>query len=273
LEILHNPFVINALVAGLLAGIAGGVTGTFVVARRISFLAGGIAHAVLGGMGLAAFIGISPMWGALVFAVLSAVIIGWVKIRLRQHEDTLIGAIWATGMAMGVIFISLTPGYNTYLFSFLFGNIMLVDKSGLWMLLALNVVILSFFFVFFRQFVFVSFDEEYARLRGIRSDRVYILLLILIALTVVVMIQAVGLILVIAILTLPAATAALFSRSFKGMVGVTVIISVLLSWFGVFLAFPLEWPAGPTIILLSALVYVIGMIISRKTGKRPKISL
>ena len=265
--IFHNSFVINALLAGLLAGIAGGVTGTFVVARRISFLAGGIAHAVLGGMGLAVFLGFNPMWGALAFAILAAFIIGWVKIHLHQHEDTLIGAIWATGMAMGVIFISLTPGYNTYLFSFLFGNIMLVDKTNLIMLVVLNVVILGFFFVFFRQFVFVSFDDEYARLRGIRSDWIYILLLILIALSVVVMIQAVGLILVIAILTLPAATAALFSHSIKGMIVFSVIISVLLSWSGVLLSFPLGWPAGPTIILLSAVLYTV-VLSMRKARKK-----
>ncbi|RMG79272.1 MAG: metal ABC transporter permease, partial [Bacteroidetes bacterium] len=250
----QNPFVINALAAGLLSGLAGGTTGSFVVARRISFLAGGIAHAVLGGMGLAVYLGFNPMAGALLFAVLSAVIIALVKIKLHKHEDTLIGAIWAIGMAVGIIFISLTPGYNTFLFSFLFGNIMLVDINEIYMLLVMNVLILTIVFLFFRQFVFVSFDEEYAKLRGLAADKIYVLLLVIVALTVVVLMQAVGLILVIALLTLPAAIAEMFSGSMKQTVLISVVLSILFCWSGVLISFPLSWPAGPTIIILSGVI-------------------
>jgi len=159
-----QSFLQNALFAGLLASVSCGVMGTYVVVKRISFIAGGIAHAVLGGMGIAYFLQQSPIIGAIIAAVIFALIIGWVNLRQKEHADTIIAAIWAVGMAMGVIFISKTPGYNSDLMSYLFGSILLVGKEQLWLMFILNVIVIITVVVFYKQFLAVCFDEEYARL-------------------------------------------------------------------------------------------------------------
>ena len=152
--ILAFQFMQNALFAGLLSGIACGITGTFVVIKKISYLSGGIAHAVMGGVGIAYYFGINPFYGALVFAVLSAILIGLVKLHFRQNEDTMISAMWSTGMAVGIIFMYLTPGYNADLLSFLFGNILMVSRDNLLLIAALDLVIIIIVTVFYRQLIY-----------------------------------------------------------------------------------------------------------------------
>ena len=211
-----HPFLQTALAAGLLASIGCGVAGAFVVVKRLAFLAGGIAHSVLGGMGAAIYYGLDPLAGALIAAVISALLIGWVRLAWRTQEDTLIGALWAIGMAVGILYISKTPGYATDLMSYLFGNILLVPARDLWFMAGLDLLLLVTVALFYRQFLAVSFDEEFARLRGVPVAFFYLLLLVLVAVTVVLLIQVVGLILVIALLTLPAAVAAQYVHTLGG---------------------------------------------------------
>ncbi len=261
-------FLQQALLAGLLASIGCGVIGPFVVVKRIAFLAGGIAHSVLGGMGAAVYFGFNPLLGALGSAVLAALLIGWVRLQWRTREDTTIGALWAVGMAAGILFISRTPGYSTDLMSFLFGNILLVPTRELWFMAALDLLLLVTVALFFRQFVAVAFDEEFARLRGVPVAFFYLLLLVLVAVTVVLMIQVVGLILVIALLTLPAAVAGHWTHSLAAMMLGATLLGAALTSTGMALSYGPDLPAGPTIILLAGALYLISAIAAQLANRR-----
>lgn len=262
-EILFYGFIKNALIAGFLAGIACGITGTFVVIKKISHVSGGLSHAVLGGIGIALFLGIDPVYGALVFAVTAALIAGSAKHRSSQNEDTVIAALWSVGMAIGVIFAFLTPGYNKDLMSYLFGNILMVSNQNLIALGIMDIVIIAVFLMYYRQFIYISFDEEYSSLRGINVERVYILLLCMVALTVVMLIQIVGLILVIALITLPAAISGVFSRNLTKMTVAAVILSIVLTYSGLGISFHYNIPSGATIIVLAGLVYFLSLAIRK----------
>jgi zinc transport system permease protein len=259
----RHAFLQNALLAGWLASLGCGVVGTFVVVKRIGFLAGGISHAVLGGMGAAYFLGAHPLAGALPTAVLSALLVGWVTLRRREHEDTLIGALWAVGMAIGVLFISQTPGYNVDLMSYLFGNILMVPRGALYAMVAFNAFILGTVALLYKQLLAVTFDEESARLRGVRVEAVYLLLLTLVAVSVVLLIQVVGLILVIALLTLPAAIARQYAGSLPRIMAGAVGLGVLFTAGGLALSYRPDLPAGATIVLLAGATYLIS------TGLQP----
>jgi zinc transport system permease protein len=198
---------------------------------------------------------------------LAAVIIGLIKLKGAQHEDTVIGALWAVGMALGLIFMYLTPGYKSDLMTYLFGNILLVTRSDLWVLLILNLVIIGSIFVFYRQFIAIAFDEKYARISGLKVNLLYIFLLILIALTIVVLIQIVGIILVIALLTLPAAIAFLFSRSPATMMLIAAVLGIIFTGSGIVLSYSANLPTGATIIILSGMAYFISLFLKRKKRK------
>lgn len=250
----------HALLACILASIGCGVIGTYVVVKRIGFLAGGIAHSVLAGMGIAYFVGASPLLGATLAALVAGILIGWINLHWRQNEDILIAAFWSVGMAIGVIFISRTEGYNIDLMSYLFGNILLVSHRDLYLMLMLDIVILVLVFLFYRQFLAAAFDEEFSRLRGINVEFYYILLLCMVALTVVLLIQVVGLILVLALLILPAASAAQFVNSIRRMMLLSVIFSVLITTSGLIVSFEPDLPSGSTIIILAGLFYVMTIV-------------
>jgi zinc transport system permease protein len=252
-----QSFLQHALVAGVLASIACGIVGSYVVVKRIGYLAGGVAHAVLGGMGIAYFLGKSPVGGALVAALLAALIIGWVSQRFRQHEDTIIGALWAVGMAIGVLFISRTPGYNADLMSYLFGSILMVSREDLLLMASLDGVIIALVLLFRKQFLAVCFDEEFARVRGVPVDVFYLVLLWMVALTVVILIQVVGLILVIALLTLPAAIASQYVRTLTAMMAAATLLGIAFSSLGLALSFERDLPAGASIVLLAGVVYLL----------------
>lgn len=264
----QHGFLQSALVAGLLASIGCGVMGTYVVVKRIAFIAGGIAHSVLGGMGAAVYYGYDPLAGALTAAIASALIIGTVRLKWKTQEDTLISALWAIGMAVGILFISKTPGYQSDLMSYLFGNILLVPKESLWFMAALDAVLLLIVAAYHRQFLAVVFDEEFARLRGIPVTFFYLLLLVLVAVTVVLLIQVVGLILVLALLTLPAAMAGHYVHSIGKMMLLATIIGSIVSTSGLALSYGPDLPAGPTIILLAGSLYVVSVIASRALLQR-----
>ncbi|MBK1694477.1 hypothetical protein CKO09_06950 [Chromatium weissei] len=259
--LLDNRFLQIALLAGLLASIGCGVMGTFVVVKRIAFMAGGIAHSVLGGMGAALYYHFDPLLGALFAAIVAALFIGTVRLQWKAQEDTLIGALWAIGMAIGILFIAKTPGYTTDLMSFLFGNILFVSPRELWLMASLDVVLVVTVAVFYRQFLAITFDEEFARLRGVPVAFFYLLLLCLVAITVVLLIQIVGLILVIALLTLPAAIAGHYMRELASMMIAATLLGSVFTTLGLGVSYQADLPAGPIMILCAGCVYIISAML------------
>jgi len=269
--LLRHNFLQNAALAGILASVGCGIVGTYVVVKRIGFLAGGIAHAVLGGMGVAYFLGRDPVSGALAAAIVAALVIGWIHLRWNQHEDTLIGAIWAIGMAIGVIFISKTPGYTADLMSYLFGNILMVPRRDLVFMAGMDACIILIVLLFYKQFLAIAFDEEYTRLRGIPVDFVYLLLLCTVAVTVVLLIQVVGLILVIALLVLPAAVASQYVDSLGRMMVLAVVLGTIFTSGGLALSYGPDLPAGATIILLAGGFYLLSTLATGFFRRRRRI--
>jgi zinc transport system permease protein len=265
--LMTQTFLQNAFLGSLLASLACGVIGSYVVVRKIGYLAGGIAHAVLGGMGAAYFLGKSPVGGAVIAALVAALIIGWVSLHWRHEEDIMISALWAVGMAVGILFISQTPGYNVDLMSYLFGNILMIPSQDLWLIAMLDAGIVGVTILFYKQFLAVSFDEEFARLRGVHVNFFSLLLLCLVALTVVILIQVVGLVLVIALLTLPAAIAGHFSQTLGRMMILAVLFGSLFTTGGLAVSYQPDLPAGATIILIAGLGYLVaiaGKLVARK---------
>ena len=273
-------FLRNALLAGLLASIACGVVGTYVVTRRITVIAGSLAHAVLGGMGAAYWARtvhgldwLHPLHGAIVAALLGAVIIGLARARGSEREDTVISALWAVGMAVGILFLFRTPGYKADLMTYLFGNIVMVDTGALQLLVAVDLVILGVTFAFYHPLLAVCFDEEFARLRGINVSVFYTLLLCLAALTIVTLIYVVGVVLVIALVTLPVSVAGVFARRLWQMMILAAVLSSILTTAGLAVSYGSELPVGATTILLAAGVYVVVHLVGgrvRRRGARPR---
>jgi len=253
LDLLQYEFMRNAIVAGLLAAVACGLIGTYVVVRRMVSVSGGIAHASFGGIGLGYLLGFNPVTGALVFSLGAALLMGTVTRRTRLSEDASIGILWATGMALGVIFIGLAPGYAPDLFSYLFGSILTVPTSDIWMMLVLDSIILLVVALFFKEFSALSFDEEFSRVVGVPTLFLNLVLLCLIALTVVVLIRVVGIVLVIALVTIPASIASQLTRSLKKMMLVSSLLGAVFTIAGLWLSYQLDLASGATIVLVSAL--------------------
>ena len=263
----HSPFLRHALLAGLLASIACGVVGTYVVVRRISYIAGGISHCILGGLGAAGYYRkvyglewLHPYYGAVAAALAAALVIGIVSLRAKQREDTVIGALWAIGMATGVLFIAKTPGYSEDLMSYLFGSIIMVSPADMWLIGALDAIVIGLALLFYNQFQAVCFDEEFARLRGVRVELFYLLLLCLTALTVVLLAMVVGVVMVIALLTLPIAVAGYFSKTLWQMMAISALLSVIFTTGGLAVSYGPDLPAGATIIVLAGAAYLAVII-------------
>lgn len=258
--VAEHGFLQWVLLAGLLAALGSGVVGTLVVLKRVSFMAGGIAHAVLGGMGVAQWLGCSPLLGATVAAVLAALLIGWLTRRGREREDMLIGAIWAVGMAVGILAIARTPGYQSELMSYLLGNLLTVGREQVLAMVALDAALLLALALLWRPLVAALFDEEFARARGLPVQALQQGLLVMIALAVVVLVQAVGLVLVLALLTLPAATALRLGRSMGAAMGLAVAVAAAEIVAGLALAYEADAPAGAVIVVLAALAYLATLL-------------
>ncbi|MBA7685858.1 High-affinity zinc uptake system membrane protein ZnuB [subsurface metagenome] len=267
-DIGNFSFLQYALLTGLLASFACGIVGSYITVRRISYIAGAIAHSTLGGMGAARYLQrnlgfefLTPIHGAFFAALLAAIIIGLVTLYGKQREDTVLSAVWAIGMAVGIFFITRTAGYNEDLMSYLFGNILMVRRGDLLLIAALDVLIVAVSFLFYHKLEAVCFDAEFARLRGISVEAYYILLLCLTALTIVTLLQVVGIVMVIAMLALPAAAAACLTRRLWQ----TMLLATLLSLFcmigGLALSYQPNLPAGATIIVLAGAVYLLILII------------
>ncbi len=257
IELLQYEFVRNAIAAGILASIACGIIGVYVVVKRIVFISGGIAHASFGGIGLGYYLGINPILGVLPFSIASALSMGWVSKRSRLPEDTAIGILWAMGMSIGIILVSMTPGYAPDLMTYLFGNILTVPFSDIVLMLILDAIIILVVYSFYKEFLALCFDEEFATVRGVAAERLYLVLLCLIALTVVVLIRVVGVILVIALLTIPAAMSRLFTSNLKKMMLLSILFGAVFSSGGIWLSYLFDVPSGATIVLVMSVVYVL----------------
>ena len=263
-DLKELSFLQYSLAAGLLSSIACGVVGSFVVVRRITYIASGIAHCVLGGMGVARYCNVAlgwtwltPLLGAVISAIGAAFIIGFVSLRAREREDTVISALWAVGMAVGILFISQTPGYNEDVMSYLFGNILMVTKNDLYLIALLDVIVLVLTGLFYHQLVAVCFDEEFARLRGVWVEFYYILLLVLTAVTVVLLVSVVGIVLMLALLTLPVAIASHFTKSLWRMMVLSSTLCALFTASGLALSYQPDLPAGALTIVLAGCAYLV----------------
>jgi len=274
----NMPFVRNALIAGLLSSILFGVLGTVVTVKRIAGLAGAISHAVLGGIGMALYLSASgivpnlpPMVGAILFAVLAALIIGIVSLKARQREDTVINAIWAIGMSIGVLFMAKTPGYTDPT-SYLFGNILLISGRDLLLLAILDVIVLILVWRFYPQLEASSFDDEFAQVKGISTPVVFLVILSITAIAVVLLQTFVGIVMVIAMLTLPAGTAGFSAKNMASMMVLAWLYSSLFSIGGLVAGWTLDLPVGAVVVVLAGIVFlgvsVFSMIV-RKQKRAP----
>ena len=268
-EALQLEFIRNALAAGILVSLVCGVIGTLVVVNRIVFLAGGIAHAAYGGIGLAFFMGWPYVVGTLGVSVVSAGIMAAVTLKARHRADAMVGVIWAVGMAIGVILLDLTPGYNADLMSYLFGSILAVPSSDLWQMGAIGVGVVITVTFYYNDFLAMSYDDEFARLRRVPVTFLYCLLLVMIALTVVMIIRVVGLILVIALLTIPPFIAEKFTGSLRAMMVVASLLSCFFTVSGLWLSYLLNLTSGATIILVAAVGFFAAALWGRFKPRHP----
>jgi len=257
------PFVRNALVAGLLSSVLFGVLGSVVTVKRIAGLAGAISHAVLGGIGLALYLSaknimpsLSPIVGALVFAIISAALIGFVSLKAKQREDTVINALWAIGMSIGIVFIAKTPGYADPM-SYLFGNILLVSTRDLVLLAVLDIVVILLAWRYYPQIEASAFDEEFAKTRGVNTDVVFFVILAVTAVAIVLLQTFVGIVMVIAMLTLPAGTAGYFSKNLAGMMVLGTVFSVAFSAAGLIVSWGLDLPSGAVVVLVAGATFLV----------------
>lgn len=256
------PFVRNAALAGFLSSILFGILGSVVTVKRIAGLAGAISHAVLGGIGMALFLsvrgivpGLPPIVGALIFAVIAAALIGVVSLKAKQREDTVINAIWAIGMSLGVLFIAKTPGYADPM-SYMFGNILLVGGRELVLLAILDLVAIALVLAFYPQIEASAFDEEFATTRGVPVQAVFLAILTVTAVAVVLLQTFVGIVMVIAMLTLPAGTAGYVARNLAGMMVGATVLSWLFSFAGLALSWELDLPTGALVVTIAGAAFL-----------------
>lgn len=266
IEALQFEFLRNAIFSALLGSVACGIVGSYVIVKRIGYISGGIAHAAFGGIGLGYFLGVNPLYCLAPFSLLSAWGIGLLSRKTKVSEDTAIGIFWASGMALGVIFIGLTPGYVPDLFSYLFGNILTVPRQDIYFMIGLDLAIILIVLFFYKEFLAISFDEEYAEISGVKITLIYLLLLSLVALTVVMLVRIVGIILVIALITIPPAIARQYTDSLLKMMGLASALGALLTMAGLFLSYALDIASGASIILLLAAAFIISSAIRRFKG-------
>ena len=268
---LHYEFMQNALLGSLLVAFMGAVTGTFIVIKRLVFLSGGISHGAFAGLGAAYFLGINPMIGAMVFAVVSAVAISRVVLGQSQPADATIGLFWATGMAIGVLFIFITPGFAPDLMPYLFGDILTISREQIFWMSGFGLMILFLTSMLFRQLVAVSFDDEFTRLRGLPVGTLMVILMVMNSVAIVMMIQAVGIILVLALLTIPPLIGLALAIEIRMVMFYAFISAVLITIGGLFLSFFLDMPSGPVIVLLG--MAILGMVkIAVRTTKHVSLN-
>lgn len=268
LELLDYTFFRHALLGSLFASIACGIIGTYIVTRRLVFISGGITHASFGGIGIGLYTGISPLLSAAVFSVLSAFGVEWLSKRSDMREDSAIAVFWTFGMAIGIIFSFLAPGFTPDLSSYLFGNILTITRTDILLLAVLSVVLAVFFALFLRPIMAIAFDREFARSQRMPVTLFEYVLMMLIALTIVSCLRMVGIVLAISLLTLPQMTANLFTYSFKKIIWLSIGIGYLSCLGGLILSYKLQIPSGAAIIFVSILCYTVSKIVRLIAGRR-----
>ncbi len=273
LEALQYEFMRNALAAGLLVSVICGIMGTLVVVNRIVFLSGGIAHAAYGGIGLSFFLGWPYLVGTLGFSFTAAMVMAAVSLKAKHRADTIIGVIWALGMACGIILLDLTPGYNVDLMSYLFGSILTVPQSDLWIMLIVGVLIGGFVIYFYKDLLAISYDEEFARIRGVPTRALYFALIGMLAVTIVMVIQVVGLILVIALLTIPPFMVEKYAKSLFQMMMGSSLLGAVFTVCGLWLSYAFDLTSGASIILVAGIAFFLfflidHLIVSRRQNSK-----
>ena len=261
LELLTYDFFQNALMASVLAAVSCGLIGTYIVSRRIVFISGGITHASFGGIGIGYFFGFNPIVGAAAFAVLSALGIEYSTRKTEIREDSAIAILWALGMAIGIIFVYLTPGYTPNLMTYLFGNVLMVNSTDLYMLLILCLVIALFYTFQFKNILYIAFDEEFAKARRLPVNMVKYLMISLIALTIVFNIRVVGIILVISLLTIPQTIANMFVKRFFGIMLLSVVIALIGTVSGLVISYYMDIPSGASIIFFLVILFFVARFV------------
>jgi len=272
IEALQYDFMRNALLAGLMTSIICGIMGSLVVVNRIVFLSGGIAHAAYGGIGLAFFFGWPYLIGTLGFSLAAAMVMAAVSIRAKHRADTIIGVIWAVGMAFGIILLDLTPGYNVDLMSYLFGSILTVPGSDLWIMLVTGVAITGLVAFYYQDLLALSYDEEFARIRGVPVQALYFSLIGMLAVTIVLVIQVVGLILVIALLTIPPFIVEKYAKSLAQMMVASSLLSIIFTLGGLWLSYVFDVTSGASIILVAGAGFFLSIIYERLMRIRGHLS-
>lgn len=262
-QALQYEFMQNAIVASLLVSLACGLIGSFIVINRMVFISGGVAHAAYGGIGLGYYFAFNPLWGAFVFSLVMALAMGWVARKYQQRSDTLIGVMWALGMAIGIMLIDLTKGYKADVASYLFGSILTVPRQELWLMAGLDMLIIILLFLLYKEFLAISFDPVYATTRNLPVDILYLTLVAAIALTVVMVMQLVGLIMVIALLSIPAAIAGQYVRDVPQMMAVASGLGMVFCGVGLALSYSFNLSSGATIILVASIAYLISLAFRR----------
>lgn len=255
-EALQYDFMRNALAAACLASVICGIVGTMVVTKRLVAMAGGVAHAAYGGIGMALFFGFSPQLGAMAFALASSLFMAWVTLKRQSRADAIIGIVWAVGMAIGVLFADLTPGYVADLMSYLFGSILMVTRTDIIFMTFMAVLLCALVPLFYGQLLAYSYDEEFARARGVPVAHLHFALIILMSLSIVLVIRMIGLILVIALLSIPPYMAEKYCRSLAGMMVLSSLLSLAFSLSGLFLAYRFNLTSGAAIIIVAAAAYL-----------------
>ncbi len=264
MELLHLEFFQNALYAGMLVSLACAIIGTYVVVNRIVFITGGIAHAAYGGIGLGVYMGLNPVLGAVVFSLIAALGMGTVSYKTKQRIDTLIGVMWAVGMAIGIVFADLSHGYTAGLMSYLFGSILTISRFDLVRMVSLDILVVGITLLFYPQWLSISFDPEFSEIIGLPVKRFYLILLSLIALTVVIVMRMVGIIMVIALLTIPPAIANRYVTSLKAIMFLSCFLGIFFTISGMFISFYLNLTSGAMIILVAGIAYFVSL------GVKPK---
>src|SRR6056297_3653590 len=261
IEALQFEFMQNALFAGFFASLICGVVGSFVVVNRLVFLGGGIAHAAYGGIGIAFYFGIPYILGTLGFSLVAALVMTAVVLKAKSRADTFIGVLWAVGMAIGIILLDLTPGYNVNLMSFLFGSILAVPNSDIWWMVGLSMITVVSAVYFYRDMLAISYDGEFAHLRGVPVNLLYFFFIGLIAVSIVIIIRVVGLILVIALLTIPTFIAEKYASSLLMMMVLATLFAMIFNLTGLWIAYTFDLTSGATIILVATFGFFISMAV------------
>ncbi|WP_026474529.1 metal ABC transporter permease [Alkaliflexus imshenetskii] len=272
IALFEYRFFQNALIASVLISILAAMIGTYIVSRKIVFISGGITHASFGGIGIAYFMGINPFLGAAIFAILTGTSIEWISNKGKVREDSAIAILWSLGMALGIIFVFMTPGYTPNLMSFLFGSILSVGQSDIMIMIILTTITALFFIIYYRPIVYSAFDPEFSKINGLPVAFFRYAMSVLIALAIVISIRAMGIILVLSIFTIPQSTAMLFTHNFRKIIPLSVLWGLTGSLSGLFAAYAVNIPSGAAIIFMLTIQYAIikGLMLLKmaiKTGK------